>query len=233
VDETGYVYMRSRYYDSGTGRFISEDPSGLAGGINLYIYAGNNPINYRDPTGLTAAVIECTTLGITWKRGKVVPLVSCYEYGQTETIYLVVVNKDDPSKTKIVEVTLTEVTDQAIKEALLAIAMALTGGSPAFTPEMVIRAYQQFLRDGRLFSYPGWYDKNWYYVRGFSSPEMVGFREDVWDEIRRGTLDPKGACQVVGHEGVHLILLSQGWPPDPSPEGPAEHLADAITFGCR
>jgi hypothetical protein len=34
------------------GRFISEDPIGLDGGINPYVYAGNNPMNWRDPTGL-------------------------------------------------------------------------------------------------------------------------------------------------------------------------------------
>jgi RHS repeat-associated protein len=50
--ETGLYYVRSRYYDPRVGRFISEDPIGLAGGINPYVYAGNNPINFRDPYGL-------------------------------------------------------------------------------------------------------------------------------------------------------------------------------------
>jgi RHS repeat-associated protein len=50
--ETGLYFMRSRYYDPQLGRFISEDPIGVAGGINPYEYAGNDPINRRDASGL-------------------------------------------------------------------------------------------------------------------------------------------------------------------------------------
>lgn len=50
--ETGLYYHRARYYDPQLGRFLSEDPIGLAGGINLYAYAGNNPVNFTDPDGL-------------------------------------------------------------------------------------------------------------------------------------------------------------------------------------
>lgn len=50
--ETGLYYNRARYYDPAVGRFISEDPSGLAGGINPYVYATNNPPNQTDPFGL-------------------------------------------------------------------------------------------------------------------------------------------------------------------------------------
>jgi RHS repeat-associated protein len=53
-DGTGLYYYRNRYYSPLMQRFISEDPIGLAGGINLYAYVHNNPISFRDPSGLQA-----------------------------------------------------------------------------------------------------------------------------------------------------------------------------------
>ncbi len=50
--ETGLHYNRFRYYDPDAGRFISQDPIGLAGGINLYQYAPN-PLVFYDPLGLS------------------------------------------------------------------------------------------------------------------------------------------------------------------------------------
>ena len=51
--ETGLYYFRARYYDPATGRFVSEDPTEFADGLNLYRYVRDNPILYSDPTGLT------------------------------------------------------------------------------------------------------------------------------------------------------------------------------------
>ena len=49
--ETGLYFLRSRYYDPAIGRFISEDPIGFTGGINLYAYSGNDPVSNRDSYG--------------------------------------------------------------------------------------------------------------------------------------------------------------------------------------
>ena len=49
--ETGLHYNRHRYYDPQTGRFISKDPIGLAGGLNAFHYAPN-PTRWIDPLGL-------------------------------------------------------------------------------------------------------------------------------------------------------------------------------------
>lgn len=51
--ETGLYYVRARYYDPQLQRFISEDPIGLAGGLNPYAFAGNNPVSLRDPSGMS------------------------------------------------------------------------------------------------------------------------------------------------------------------------------------
>ncbi|KVA56904.1 type IV secretion protein Rhs [Burkholderia cepacia] len=50
--ETGLHYNRHRYYDPASGRFVSKDPIGLAGGINVFQYAPN-PITWVDALGLT------------------------------------------------------------------------------------------------------------------------------------------------------------------------------------
>lgn len=49
--ETGLHYNYFRYYDPATGRYISSDPIGLAGGLNTYGYVNANPILYFDRFG--------------------------------------------------------------------------------------------------------------------------------------------------------------------------------------
>ena len=50
-EESGLHYNRFRYYDPEIGRFVSQDPIGLRGGMNLFEYAPN-PVGWTDPFGL-------------------------------------------------------------------------------------------------------------------------------------------------------------------------------------
>jgi len=50
--ETGLILCTHRFYDPQQGRFLTRDPLGYAGGINLYSYTANNPVNGMDPDGL-------------------------------------------------------------------------------------------------------------------------------------------------------------------------------------
>ncbi len=54
--ETGLHYNRHRYYDPRVGRFISEDPVGYLGGLNIYQY-GPNSISWVDPLGLASSTV--------------------------------------------------------------------------------------------------------------------------------------------------------------------------------
>ena len=62
-DANGLYYYRARYYNPTTGRFISEDPLGLAAGINLYAYAADDPVDLNDPSGMFAPILVACAAG--------------------------------------------------------------------------------------------------------------------------------------------------------------------------
>ncbi|MET9656722.1 RHS repeat-associated core domain-containing protein [Streptomyces sp. NPDC006510] len=63
-DGTGLLHYRNRYYDPETGRFISQDPIGHAGGTNLYQYALSSPTTYTDPSGNSPLLAGCVFGGL-------------------------------------------------------------------------------------------------------------------------------------------------------------------------
>lgn len=56
--ETSLYFYRARYYDQGSGRFLSEDPLAFQGGINFYEYANNRPNDVTDPFGLSPRDVD-------------------------------------------------------------------------------------------------------------------------------------------------------------------------------
>jgi RHS repeat-associated protein len=55
TDADGLIYMRARYYDPVSGRFLSEDPVATPGGGSRYTFAGGDPLNWVDPMGTMRA----------------------------------------------------------------------------------------------------------------------------------------------------------------------------------
>ena len=51
-DATGFEMLGARYYLPWLGRFLTQDPIGHEGGLNLYAYCGNSPLLNVDPDGL-------------------------------------------------------------------------------------------------------------------------------------------------------------------------------------
>ena len=69
--ETGLHYNYHRYYDPSTGRYLTPDPIGLRGGINLFAYVANDPVNSKDITGLIK--IYGQWCGANWTGGNKEP----------------------------------------------------------------------------------------------------------------------------------------------------------------
>jgi len=50
--ETGWYFLRARYYDANARRFVQEDPIGYGGGSNVFAYVDGGPLEATDPSGL-------------------------------------------------------------------------------------------------------------------------------------------------------------------------------------
>ena len=109
--ETGFIYLRARYYDPTIGRFASEDPHwnldnmiygdpeeseplelapkapsyvAIAQSSNLYPYCANNPVSFADPDGeslIALAALAAITVGSLLLGGCAAPDDSLYNRG--------------------------------------------------------------------------------------------------------------------------------------------------------
>ena len=64
--ETGLHYNWHRYYDPATGRYITSDPIGLAGGLGTFGYAAQNPLSAYDPDGKAIWWVGAGITAILW-----------------------------------------------------------------------------------------------------------------------------------------------------------------------
>ena len=67
--ETGLYHTGARYYDPRLGRFLQPDPIGQAGGLHLYAYVQNDPLNGTDPLGLWTLQVGVSFYGGAWWLG--------------------------------------------------------------------------------------------------------------------------------------------------------------------
>jgi RHS repeat-associated protein len=74
TDDSTLSYLNARFYDSGRGQFISEDPvfwgkQDLSDpqALNTYSYADDNPILKEDPSG-KCPVVHCGSCSVRWRR---------------------------------------------------------------------------------------------------------------------------------------------------------------------
>jgi RHS repeat-associated protein len=64
--QTGLYSMRARVYAPKWGRFLTQDPIGVAGGANLYAFVGNSPLDRWDPYGLKGTV-QSSSINDAWQ----------------------------------------------------------------------------------------------------------------------------------------------------------------------
>ncbi len=99
-EESGFYHLRSRYYDSTTGRFINADSSEMLvysnNNYNLFAYCYNNPVNFDDASGRAATKIYVMSLP-EWEVAakNIADNFMVYFRGNTPTTYLISNNMNE------------------------------------------------------------------------------------------------------------------------------------------
>jgi len=199
------------------GRFLTQDPIGLAGGANLYAYAGNNPVAFKDPFGLCAEQPDSIQIQV---------IRECVTFNGLRTA-------DGLSlETDTVTVWAHRVTNSKDLNALAGVIGGLSGGSAAYSAANVQSAYAPIMSSGMYtFKVPGFGQPgsgSWAADAGQTNGNVgvVALRDDVWRYMSTST-----ACEIVAHEGVHLVQHSRGRRPGTPGNESAAGRAQTM-FGC-
>jgi len=220
---TGLYYNNARWYDPSLHRFISEDPIGIEGGMNLYAYVDNDPVNAADPSGL----MDCTRrrTGASFKfQGVVTTAWEPYgpwrcdfwgmpvtDYRDLRTVYASICTwrwhcpgdqADDPFNLRPANAT---------ERAWIESAISRIRDRPAICARMKESARQMMNHKLRVWDNPvfddgyllvgeaRWYAKhNAFTLEIYTGPERVG-PEGHRRWVTRTSIDP----HVVAHEGLH------------------------------
>lgn len=83
IAEVSLYHYKSRVYAPGLGQFLQPDPIGYSGGLNLYGYVGNDPVNRLDPFGLfeCSGKYECIVTHGSKKENPCPEFATCYSGG--------------------------------------------------------------------------------------------------------------------------------------------------------
>ncbi len=67
--ESGILFLTHRYLDPATGRFLTRDPIGVKGGVNLYAYCRNRVVTQSDYLGTQSNILlpPFELIGWLWK----------------------------------------------------------------------------------------------------------------------------------------------------------------------
>jgi hypothetical protein len=181
--------------------------------VNLYAYAGNNPIAYGDPFGLCASDDPPDEISVS----------VCVRRGNKVT-------EED--------VTATRVTDASLLRKIAEGATKLQGGSSDYSPGEVSAEIMATVAAGAVYVYgQKTADGGEVLSLAVTKGQNLTFRSDVSSQLGMGSSflhRPIGgkyqpACQVLGHEGVHLVQHRAG----STNSSINEQIAEPITWKCR
>lgn len=83
---TKLTHFGARDYDASTGRWTAKDPAGFGGGLNLYEYVANNPVNRADPWGLQESDPFGVFSGPNWSDPEITTIVEIDSAGNVTRI---------------------------------------------------------------------------------------------------------------------------------------------------